>query len=288
MTLVVARKINDALAIVCDTKITNELVLFPSLLDGALKTIVVSTSLCVSFAGSVDIANKALEHIIAGSVHGRDNVIAHLLKCQRQNRSACDFLVACHEPPVTLDKIIDGRCESDLPVAWIGDHDAFESFQKHRYANPFSQLVEQHSAMDEMSIASHMGDALTAVIADESVPTVDHFPITVRSGTSANPGFRYNAHAFGAGFHPVENTTEPTSILRTVGVAGGSFHYSILTPIERGIGAIAVHIVEPRLGILLYPKIRWEPMIWRNVSTIGLINLVAEEFGLTVDGIRYS
>jgi len=287
VTLVVARKVDDALVIVSDTKVTNETVLRPSLLDGTLKTITISKSLCISFAGDVTVAHNALADIIVGSVCGRDNVITHLLQHQHQRAGACDFLIACHEQPVTLDKIIDGRCERDLQVAWIGDHPAFEAYQSYWANDPFAETAA-YSTMDEMSIGSRMRAALDAVISDGNHPTVGNFVITARSGTLANSGFRYNPHAFGSGFHPVVNTTEPTSLLRSVGVEGGSFRYTILVPTERGIGAIAVHIFEPKLGILLCPKISWQPIILRDTTTADFINFVAEKFNLTVDGIRYS
>ena len=54
-----------------------------------------------------------------------------------------------------------------------------------------------------------------------------------------------------------------------------------------GVGAIAIHIYEPRLGILLYPKAHWEPVIWRNVTAPELIESVYQGFGVTVNGMYY-
>lgn len=287
MTLVVARKIDDTLVIVSDSKVTDDAMLHPSLLNGALKTIVVSSTLCVSFAGNVPLATEALAEVITGSIRDRDDLIVHLLKCHRQCSGACDFLIACHKPPILLARVTEGRCETDLQTTWIGDHTAFEAYQEKLATDPFAQSTARYAGSDEMAVASRMQGALSAVIADGLHPSVGNFVITARSGTLANSGFRYDRRAFGSGFHPVASTTEPTSLMRSVGVEGGSFHYSVLTPTARGIGAIAVHIVEPRLGVLLHPKGSWEPRIWRDVNTVDLINNVAEQFGLAVDGFRY-
>jgi len=67
MSLIVARKFEDQLCIVSDTKLTHPnhevkgLKTKPS--DGVVKTVIINTRVCISFAGDIDDAELALKHI---------------------------------------------------------------------------------------------------------------------------------------------------------------------------------------------------------------------------------
>ena len=119
-----------------------------------------------------------------------------------------------------------------------------------------------------------MRHALEAVIADDNVPSVDGFGIYLTSRNAVSRDFRYVPHLCGSGFQPVANTTTPTSLLRTVGAAGGSYNFTILVPNTVGNAAVGVYVLEARVGALLYPSASWAPVLFRNATCQEFIALV--------------
>jgi hypothetical protein len=120
MTLIVARLIGDEVRIISDTKITNDLALHQTLLDGGLKCIVVSSACCVCFAGNVMLAENALSPILNGVVRGRQQITTHLLQQHRASDRKTDFIVASVEGLVAIDRITEGELEMTRTSAWIG------------------------------------------------------------------------------------------------------------------------------------------------------------------------
>jgi hypothetical protein len=76
MSLIVARKDGSSLAVVSDTKLT-----YPdetrtqktNPADGIVKTIILNSNLCISFAGEIDIAEKAFRNF--GNITSMENVL---------------------------------------------------------------------------------------------------------------------------------------------------------------------------------------------------------------------
>ncbi|MGB8338425.1 MAG: hypothetical protein WCD07_08650 [Burkholderiales bacterium] len=172
----------------------------------------------------------------------------------------------------------------DLLSTWIGDFDAFKSFQELDLA----ESISEHKSLFNDDLSFHLGGIFRELIASNKHPSVGNFVVTVTPGNSNNIGFRYSNYVSGSGFHPVENTTEPTSVLRSVGVGGGSFQFSILPPETPGIGALAVHIYEANLGAFFQPSTHWTPVLFKNISVDDFIDTVADRFGVKVGGIRVS
>ena len=288
MSLIVARIIEDEIRIVSDTKVTNYSAVHNTPLNGSLKCVVVSPSCCVCFAGLAGLAQVAMAPILKSNDLDRASITRHLMREHLAEGCKTDFIVAFADPQPTLVRIIDGMIEEDLPSAWIGDQPAFATYQEHYHT--FEQRSKTIFTADEfrwLEIATRMSDAFRAVVEDHKHPSVSDFAITVSSKTAEADGFRYLPSSIGFGFHSVSNTTEETSALRPLGVAGGSYNYSVLTPNRSGIGALGVHFLEGRLGALFYPRIQWEPILFRNTGIDEFINAVSEQFDVSIDGIRH-
>ena len=288
MTLVVARRTDNTVLLLSDTKVTSDLAIHPSLLDGALKTIIVSPTVCVSFAGNTEVARDSFAGIFSNQLCGRAAINAHLLDCHIRSGQATDFVIASLEPTVSLDRIAAGLLEHGLQSTWIGSHAAFEAFQELAGTQTDRMPLASPSFDPATTSALNLRRAFADLVESSQFSSVGNFTIFASSGAANSGGFRYAGQVFGSGFHPVENTTEPTSMTRSLGVEGGSFHYSLLTPTNRGVGAIAIHIYEAQIGVLLYPRAHWEPTIFRDVSVEGFVELIAATFGVVVDGIRVS
>src|SRR5688500_17693426 len=98
MTLVVCRKSNDALILVSDTKLVYDGDVLKrqtgNPLDGTIKSILISRSICISFAGIVNHANEALEKINASQPL---DIILEILK-EYSASGETEFLVCLSQP----------------------------------------------------------------------------------------------------------------------------------------------------------------------------------------------
>ena len=68
---------------------------------------------------------------------------------------------------------------------------------------------------------------------------------------------------------------------------GGSFHYTILVPAAAGVGAVAIYILEGKVGVLFRPAQFWSPVLFTNVGIDEFRQAIEQQFDVTVDGFRY-
>jgi len=287
MSLIVARRIDNEVRIITDTKITDDLILHQTLLGGKLKCVVVSPTCCVCFAGIVALAEEALSPILDGEICDRQRITTHLLQHHRASKGEIDFIVASLDEPVAaIDRITEGELEMNLISAWIGDQPAFNTYQRCYHAD-LGRSAASVSLEESFEIASRMSDAFKAVIEDHRHASVGDFALTVTSRPAQSDGFRYLCRAGAFGFRSVSNTTTPTSLLQSLGAEGGSFHYTVLVPTIAGVGAVAVHLLEGKVGAFFYPAQCWSPTVFKNVGVDQFVQAIARRFGVNVDGVRH-
>lgn len=285
MSLIVARLIDREVRIISDTKMVSYQPLYQTPLDGGLKCIIISPTCCISFSGNVRIAQQALTPIMSHASLSRNEITSHLLKQHLKCECETDFIVTIVDENISIDRICNGLLEEGLSSAWIGNHRAFETYQENYH-------LESHKAQNKyfleerFLIAGIMSNAFEAVIDDSNISSVDDFKVCVTSWPAEEDGFRYLSRMFGSGFKTVTLTSEPTSLIQTLGAEGGSYHHSLLIPTLAGIGAIAVYIREASLGTLFYPAKSWNPILFKNVNIVEFTDAIRNQFGIMVDGIR--
>ena len=77
-------------------------------------------------------------------------------------------------------------------------------------------------------------------------------------------------HSRGFDFHTVfGNTTAPQSLLQSRSVADGGYNYSLLVPVEPGVAAVGVHVVQGRIGALFRPLMYNDPAVVSDVDAFG-------------------
>ncbi|SRR6266542_6581371 len=136
MSLIVARKQGNQLAIVSDTKLTypNEDIKGqknnPS--EGVIKTVIINPNLCVSFAGDIDYAEKAIKEL--NNNHSIEETIKILEKYHNRSDYKTEFLVCAGKPSPIIHKIKVNESK-DVHSSWIGDIKAFSSFQENLMGN---------------------------------------------------------------------------------------------------------------------------------------------------------
>jgi hypothetical protein len=290
MSLIVVRIIqSDEIRVVSDTKITDYSAIHQTPLNGLMKCILVSSTCCVCFSGNVGLAQNAIGPILNSQDIDGDSVAENLLRAHRSGNRAADFIVAVTEPEPTIYRIAAGQIESPISSTWIGYQPAFDTYQEHYHnldATPFDGFSAEEAL--RFDVIRRMSDAFRSVVENPTHCSVGDFCLTVTSRPVERDGFRYVSSAAGFGFHSVSNTTDETSLLRPLGVGGGSYNYSILTPKQSGIGIVGVHFLEGKLGALFYPRHQWAPILFRDTTIASFIQVVSQGYGITIDGIRHS
>src|SRR5688500_18747112 len=131
MSLIVARKSENQLSIVSDTKLiypnheVKGLKSNPS--EGMIKSIIISPDICVSFAGNFDEAENAFKEIQAGE--SLDKIMEILKRFHKLSNYKTEFLLCYGQPEPTIYKFKNNEY-GPVTSSWIGDQKAFNRFQE--------------------------------------------------------------------------------------------------------------------------------------------------------------
>src|SRR5258708_8198483 len=130
MSLVVAQQKGSVIAIVSDTGVIEHGKRLPPEKQ-IPKIAIVNPELAIAFAGSPDLAKRHIDSFPVPQNYKA--TIQYLLTCHRDANRQVDFLALFNRPVPKIVVIRDGTVCSPVRTAWIGDHAAFEAFQ--RYPN---------------------------------------------------------------------------------------------------------------------------------------------------------
>jgi len=306
MTLVVAHRISRGIRLIGDSKITDRNAILRSQLTGALKIIILEPRVCVAFAGGVSRGIDAIRQL-----HTRQRItvdqrlgssdIPNLLAKAAQH-GGVEFVVATVAPKALMRVSANGVTPAN--TVWIGDHDAFEAYQRH-FHQPTGMAARVHAESDEQAVffeqvarnrremftghglteaeeedftlAARISQAMDDVIADPIVPTVDGFPIHVK-GDDAH-GFRYQSRATQFGGLP--QTIPPgveTPLRFGKPASAGGYGYTYCIPAQPGIGAVGVCFPQGRIGALFHPLVRDEPIRYYDVDQAEFVSAVHTDY----------
>jgi hypothetical protein len=227
MSLIVARKEGNQIAIVSDTKLT-----YPNHevkgqkdnpTEGIIKTIILSPDLCISFAGEIDHAENALKEIDNNCNH--NDVIAILYKHHKISNQETEFLVCSGKPSPIIHKIKDNESK-EVHSSWLGDKNTFNSFQESMMGTRKAKKNEKTNqtkskaaiVITEMNLSfevdmqvklfSQMSSAMDEVIEDSNIDSVGGFKVTVVykekfDFVKYGKLYRGNVELFGIGSHVI-------------------------------------------------------------------------------------
>lgn len=308
MSLIVARKYEDQLFIVSDTKLTHpnhevkRLKTKPS--DGVIKTVIINPRICISFAGDIDDAEVALKQI--NGIDPIAKIIDTLTYYHKQSSHKTEFILCYALPDITIYKFKSGECKSVVST-WIGDQIAFNRFQesmmgvikkekkKKDWRKENTKLpttkktlieVEMMNMSFELQIPeqfSKMSSAMDAVIDDSNIETVGGFKVNVvyKDGFYFNrygKTYRSNFVMIGNGAHVLD---------------AGEGAYSInFFGVSNDFQSVGLHIRQAKIGIiyqrqdngLLWPQYHW-------MDEVDFCDMAAERYGVmpaftTVDRVH--
>jgi hypothetical protein len=282
MTLVVARLIDGAVRIVSDWQVTYPDNRPSGPLRGTIKAFPLSKGVALAFAGSVQPAFDAICQLPPG--------IAPLEVADRLAPvtlgGATEFLTASES---AIHVVREGHVAMNQTVAWLGDHDAFDSYQRHYHRQlwftlPPSPVMsgEGNDAVVRMSIG------FSAVLADDRFPSVKGFPVTLSAGFSSVSGFHYLpvTAAFGLNAVPTGVSGE-FSLMNPQSAEQGGYAYSVLVPVDSGVAAIGAHFLQGEFGALFRPGHLAPTATIKAASTQEFIDIVERNHGIRLSGILW-
>lgn len=194
MSLVVARRIRNAIAIVSDTHLTERQAGRPvHILRGVIKAISLGPYLTICFAGDVRVAGHTILRCAQEWLSlTPDDLIKEFSKVHLgllHAENAADFILAFANPsnPSRLVSIKGGQ-SVDCDTAWIGDAAAFEEFQRQFHAPEPGNILDAGSAsLDFPADSDHpdmppellrkMRFAMQSIINDPRIRSVGGFVV---------------------------------------------------------------------------------------------------------------
>lgn len=290
MSLIVAQIIGSSVCILSDMRITpkSHSGTYRRPFDGALKTILLSPSLSVSYAGN---NREAAYDAIAEFCFADERSIVsvelaeHLLQVHRDNPNT-EFIVSKLNPS-KLYWIHDGSLNQDLPAVWIGDSVAFnvcqESFSA--WKPTFSRLdIGDAEHSEFLEVCDRMTSAFETVLERDSLCELVGGPLIRLASTSI--GFEYMTASYGHNFGPVSGTTIETNAMKIE--VGKTYTYSILVSKAPGIGAVGIYIDQLNAGGLFFPRKSEGVIRFDDCSVSEFINRVEMQYGIRLNGLMWS
>lgn len=264
MSLVISRKIETAIYIVGDTRITDNYgkKLNPTR-DDVIKTIILAPGVCVSFAGSKCIADKAFKSLQNYEINV---VLVHFLNSHltslENDEYGTEYIVATCHPKSEIYEIKDGTVKT-VESSWIGDIDAFKLFQSYFLAtaavdlpligsaNFIIQMLPDHTDGNHQ-IYSHLLRAMRSTISDSSAPTVGGFviPVAINKGQFDYLDYSYTmTHQIKFEFVPDGWHQIPFGT-----AAQGGYSMSFSAGKEIGIENPAIYFLQGKMGIFFHRR----------------------------------
>lgn len=307
MSLVVAKVIDSIIRIESDSKITAPNAVQSNPFAGVIKSIILSPKVCISYAGNLAYADKALKQVFRKDiVNDVDALTAILLDINKEsiadnpdnNSNQTDFIITSSVTEPQLIKISEGNINKNSKNAWIGDYRGFECYQR-----SFHQKIENNKAPSTDELFMAQSNAFKEVIDESSIESIGHFQISISNNNKLNE-FRYLLKSI---IHSQNQTVNIPAkdawVMMPMGNAEeGSYGECHLVTESSGVQAIGIHFPFGYFGALFHPTELYKHglsvdanqpfelrkcQIIRDVDAKQFIEEVEGEYGITLCGLIY-
>jgi hypothetical protein len=294
VTLVLARRTALGVRVLSDIRVSHPEERRDGLPYGVLKAVLLNANVCACFAGSVGLGAPAVAELAQnGDGLSAEEAVKALDAVHQRNVENSEFVVARHNPPA-IWKIANKRVQDGLTSAWIGDQAAFARFQElalspsPSFPLPPGLDPDVQRQISERQDFSKLSDAFRGVISDPALTSVGDLCVAV----SPDPeGFSYLPYMeMDNGLNPPSLAVGPgeeVNLLRAGTAAIGAFAFSLLVPVDPGVGMVAVHVLQASLGYVYYPAASLEALVFKDVTAPKLIERIGETYGVVVSGILF-
>lgn len=272
MTLVVARRVGNGVILVSDTHLTRSDQGDVAPHQGVLKSIFISPTQCVSFAGNYEVAEDAMRFILSNQPMADVELKNYLLKTHLDSNQDVDFILLLGWPHTEIAEIKNGQLTGNVSNSWIGSQPAFNLFQS-LLANPQSScpppVVEgkmpessiavsmslqfmrqpEHVDLVENAFPSNFLSAMRNVILSSDQTGVDGFAIMVASDKDGLSYIEYQEIVSSGQEIPADNEVH---FIHFGTVQTGGLSKSVTG--TTAPCAVAIHYLQGKKGILFAQK----------------------------------
>ena len=270
MSLIVAKKFNERVFVISDTKLTYNEEEKNIITSGTIKTIIIGKEVNLSFAGYICYAEDLLKWIeINKNKINLHDLISALKIVNVKSCYQTEFILCIGGIEIKHTEIIqikDGKI-SDVESAWIGSYEAFRKFQEVYVSyNKFDikelfggssiainiiQLPSNNKVLNEFYLKNFY--AMNSVIQDSKIKEVDGFIV---ASIYISGSFRYLSYAycFPLGFNKqyvINNCTSTSHTLSLGSSEEGSYAISLCGSSKI---SIPIYIPHGKIGILYSRK----------------------------------
>jgi hypothetical protein len=255
-----------------------------------LKALILSRTLVVAFAGNAQLALHTVRQLPRPPEEITDVIPTLTASCERagDGEGRVDYLAAVAGEGIW--RITNDGVEGVLEAAWIGDHRAFELYQRAYHEGPVALPLQVPSLSPERPLpvskaeyaeTVRMMNGIFQLVLEDSINTVGEAFILA---ASLDGSFRYEQQAHLAADHERVISGAKWVAPDWGTVAEGGFGYSTLVPCEPGIGVLGLYFPHPGLGLLYHPLARDDPFVYRHVTHAGFRARVLEGHGVELVG----
>ncbi len=247
MSLVVGKIEGNLLRFISDSKVTNSNLEKGSPLTGILKSIILTTKRCVSFAGNNYFAEILLDEFYSNKIKSDYTMLTRCLRLNIESNNETDFCVGMiNNNMPQIIKISNGEISSPLHDVWLGDKFAFNKYQQ--------AFLEEKNYNN---IFAKMEKSFEQVISDDKITSVGDFQFSIETQMDQdnNLVFLYYPRFV---VNIVEQELRPTQQPQPIlfgGADKGGYAISYFRSNSYAKPAIAIHIAQGNLGLLFCPSI---------------------------------
>lgn len=278
MSLIVANKIKGHIYIVSDTKITYyDKETKP--IDGVIKSIIINPFLCVSYAGIIDYANKAIKTYKQTHEYwtfkNHKAIIEYFLKFHRDVDYNTEFIISFGKPSVAIYQIKNGQA-SNVDTSWIGDKEGFELYQEHYITDNKNiglhngyfktRISKQPEGEDANSdVYNRMLQSISQVVENNKIRSIGQFFVPVVYDTN---GFHYQTYLESL-THQIPLELMPDIFPLPMGNAEtGAYSFSFTEELRKRERAIVIYILQGRIGIIFLSQREGilKPYVFKDVT----------------------
>ena len=280
MTLIIAAKFGERIVVCSDTMITNASATRPNTIPGRLKTVIVSGSMSISYAGLAGPALKSIRAVasIAKSPGALHKIQEDLRKTTERHAGNCEFIVASHYDGAQIFRIWDGRVSKPLDRASIGDK------------APIKGLSEQAKQLRK-AFSESDGATDSAADTDETVFRSAFATYFIRHGVQVNSGvgglpiaqlgspysgYSYEPQGWSAASDTVHLSTGFTpeqEYDRWTGMT--EYNCAIQTSDLSGVAVLGAYFEQLKAGYLYSPLENDDAILFRQLDQdtfVGMLN----------------
>lgn len=282
--------------VVSDTFLTNPRREGPrSLLQGVIKTRVMTDELAISFAGLITWIETGFHELDRQSPLTADIARDVLLRVHRDSAGEAEFVLATASPP-GLIQIKDGAAVA-TSATWLGSAAAFERFQGYAtgairpplgrpntFAFDIQRVPERADGQppDEAAVQAYktLTTSMRLVIEDAACPDVGGFVVPVGLHKGRFTFMDYAAVVT----HPLRFDLMPKSFVVPFGTAEEGGHaVNLMSDLTSSTNGLALYALQGRCGAAFVPRDGLlRPTIIRDKSPIEFEESLAGQLGLNM------